>query len=308
MKIEKIINNNLIQSSDNNNNEVLVMGCGLGFKKKIGEVIDQSKIEKIYSIENKNYSNKLIELLSDIPLEVIQTTNEIVSYARYSLGKKLNDNIYILLTDHINFSIERINKGLQFKNALLWEIRRFYNHEFLIGKEALQIIKKKLNVDLPEDEAANIALHIVNAQLNSTNMDETMDLTKMIQNILNIVKFHYKLELDEYSLYNDENSLSCVVTLAYLSARDIYRVEREEKTGKGFADFTFHPRRKADSPFILELKKDDNVDSAIKQIKEKEYFQKFIKEHENLLLVAICYDSKMKNHSCKIESVCFKEV
>lgn len=201
MKIDKIINNNLVQSFDNVNKEVLIMGCGLGFGKKVGEVIDQSKIEKIYSIENKNYSNKLIELLSDIPLEVIQTTNEIVSYARYSLGKKLNDNIYILLTDHINFAIERIHKGLQFKNALLWEIKRFYNHEFLIGKEALQIIKKKLNVDLPEDEAANIALHIVNAQLNSTNMDETMDITKMIQNILNIVKFHYKLELDEYSLH-----------------------------------------------------------------------------------------------------------
>lgn len=140
MKIDKIINNNLVQSFDNNNKEVLIMGCGLGFGKKVGEVIDQSKIEKIYSIENKNYSNKLIDLLSDIPLEVIQTTNEIVSYARYSLGKKLNDNIYILLTDHINFAIERIHKGLQFKNALLWEIRRFYNHEFLIGKEALQII------------------------------------------------------------------------------------------------------------------------------------------------------------------------
>lgn len=108
--------------------------------------------------------------------------------------------------------------------------------------------------------------------------------------------------------YNDENSLSCVVTLAYLSARDTYRVEREEKTGKGFADFTFHPMRKADVPFILELKKDETVDIAINQMKEKEYFQKFIKDNENVLLVAICYDSKMKNHSCKIESVHFSEV
>lgn len=108
--------------------------------------------------------------------------------------------------------------------------------------------------------------------------------------------------------YNDENSLSCVVTLAYLSARDIYRVEREEKTGKGFADFTFHPKRKADPPFILELKKDETVDIAIKQMKEKEYFQKFIKEHGSILLVAICYDSKIKNHSCKIEKFTYIEV
>lgn len=150
---------------------------------------------------DKIINNNLIDLLSEIPPEVIQVSNEIISYARYSLGKKLNDNIYISLTDHISFAIERANKGLNFKNDLLWEIKRFYNHEFSIGKEALQIIKKKLNIDLPEDEAASIALHIVNSQLNSNNMDDILDITKMIQSIINIVKFHYGLELDEYSLY-----------------------------------------------------------------------------------------------------------
>lgn len=201
MKIDKIINNNLIRSFDNNGKEVLVMGCGLGFQKKIGDIIDQSKIEKIYAIENKNDCNKLMTLLSEIPLEYIQVSNEIISYAKYSLGKKLNDNIYISLTDHISFAIERYKQGLNFKNALLWEIKRFYNHEFLIGKEALAIIRKRLNIDLPEDEAASIAMHIVNAQLNSRDMNDTLDITKMIQNILNIVKFHFNIELDEYSLH-----------------------------------------------------------------------------------------------------------
>ena len=201
MKIDKIINNNLIRTFDNNGKEILVMGCGLGFQKKIGDTIDRSKIEKIYAIENKNDSNKLMNLLSEIPLEYIQVSNEIISYAKYSLGKRLNDNIYISLTDHISFAIERYKQGLIFKNALLWEIKRFYNHEFLIGKEALTIIKKRLDIMLSEDEAASIALHIVNAQLNSRDMNDTLDITKMIQNILNIVKFHFNIELDEYSLH-----------------------------------------------------------------------------------------------------------
>lgn len=201
MKIDKIINNNLIRTFDNNGKEVLVIGCGLGFQKKIGDTVDQSKIEKIYAIENKSDSNKLMTLLSEIPLEYIQVSNEIISYAKYSLGKRLNDNIYISLTDHISFAIERYKQGLNFNNALLWEIKRFYNHEFLIGKEALAIIKKRLNIELPEDEAASIALHIVNAQLNSRNMNDTLDITKIIQNILNIVKFHFNIELDEYSLH-----------------------------------------------------------------------------------------------------------
>lgn len=105
--------------------------------------------------------------------------------------------------------------------------------------------------------------------------------------------------------YNDENSLSCVLTLAYLSARDIYRIEREEKTGKGYADFTFHPRRKNDIPFIVELKKDEQPEIAINQIKEKEYIQKFRDANKNkkILAVAICYDSKNKEHKCKIEEI-----
>ena len=105
--------------------------------------------------------------------------------------------------------------------------------------------------------------------------------------------------------YNDENSLSCVLTLAYLSARDTYRIEREEKTGKGYADFTFHPRRKNDIAFIVELKKDEEPDVAINQIKEKEYVEKFRKEHKDrkVLAVAICYNSKNKEHHCKIEEI-----
>jgi len=105
--------------------------------------------------------------------------------------------------------------------------------------------------------------------------------------------------------YNDENSLSCVLTLAYLSARDTYRVEREEKSGKGYADFTFHPRRKNDIAFIVELKKDETPEVAINQIRKKEYVEKFRKENEdrNVLAVAICYDSKEKEHKCKIEEI-----
>ncbi|MGL4874142.1 MAG: AAA family ATPase [Clostridium sp.] len=105
--------------------------------------------------------------------------------------------------------------------------------------------------------------------------------------------------------YNDENSLSCVLTLAYLSARDTYRVEREEKTGKGYADFTFHPRRKNDVAFIVELKKDVKPEVALRQIREKEYIEKFKGDNEqrNILAVAICYDSKEKEHHCMIEEL-----
>lgn len=154
MKVDKVINNNLVRSIDENHQEVLVMGSGLGFKKRPGDLIDSQKIEKVYILsKEKATGQKLEQLLSKVPVEHIRVANEIINYAKVSLGKELNQNIYLTLTDHVSFAIERVSQGIVVRNALLWEIKRFYNHEYLIGKEALNIIRKRLNVDLPEDEA-----------------------------------------------------------------------------------------------------------------------------------------------------------
>ena len=201
MKVVKVINNNLIKSVDDKNNEILVMGCGLGYKKVAGDEVDESLVEKVYTCNEKTSSSQLISLLEKIPLEHIQATNEIISFAKASLGKKLNQNIYITLADHINFALERQKQGIQIKNALLWEIKKLYNHEFLVGKEALHIIKRRLGIELPEDEAGFIALHFVNALMDDLSMEKTTDMTKMIQKILNIIKYHFNLELDEYSIH-----------------------------------------------------------------------------------------------------------
>lgn len=123
-----------------------------------------------------------------------------------------------------------------------------------------------------------------------------------VETIINILHDIHNSEIPILQ-YNDENSLSCVLTLVYLSARDTYRVDREEKSGKGYADFTFHPRRKKDTAFIVELKKDENVEVALQQIRDKEYVQKFKRENDKILAVAICYDSKTKEHKCKIEKI-----
>lgn len=201
MKVIKVINNNLVRTYDENGKEVLAMGCGLGFKKSPGDEIDPDKIEKLYTSNDKTNSNQLVKILEKIPFEHIQVTNEIINFAKASLGKKLNDNICISLTDHINFAIERYNNGIELKNALLWEIKKFYNHEYLIGKEALDIIKRRLGIQLSEDEAGFIALHLVNASMDEISMQKATDMAKMMQQIVNIVKYHFNMELDEYSVH-----------------------------------------------------------------------------------------------------------
>ena len=102
--------------------------------------------------------------------------------------------------------------------------------------------------------------------------------------------------------YNDENSLSCVLSLAYYSARKNYIVERELPAGKGFADLVFKPRSNNSNPaMIVELKYDSSAESAIEQIKEKQYMDCLKDYSGEILLVGINYDKESKRHLCKIE-------
>ncbi|MFA9378176.1 MAG: BglG family transcription antiterminator LicT [Lachnotalea sp.] len=199
MKIEKVINNNIISSYDERNREIVVMGRGLGFGFKLGDTIDETKIEKIFRMDSEAESERLQSVLADIPFEHIQITNDIIAYAKQLIPKKLNKNIYITLTDHINFAIERYKQGLNFKNALIWEIRKFYSSEYEVGKKALEVISERLGLELPIDEAASIAMHFVNAEF-GTDMPNTIDITKLIQNVHKIIKYYYKIEIDEESI------------------------------------------------------------------------------------------------------------
>lgn len=102
--------------------------------------------------------------------------------------------------------------------------------------------------------------------------------------------------------YNNENSLACVLTIAYIYAQNDYIVHRELASGKGFADLVLIPRKNIDKPaIVLELKYKKNAESAIDQIKQRKYKGKAEQYSDNIILVGINYDKKKKIHTCIIE-------
>ena len=107
MKISKVINNNVLSAFDENGQEVVLMGRGLGFKAKTGDDIDESRVQKVFCIENSALSRQFQEVISNIPMEHMQISADIISYAKNECGMELNQSIYVALTDHINFAIER---------------------------------------------------------------------------------------------------------------------------------------------------------------------------------------------------------
>ena len=198
--IEKVINNNIISAYEKSGAEVIVMGRGIGFKKKQGEVVPADQISKIFRIKSRTLTEQFKELLANMPLERVRISDEIISHAKDHLKLKLNQSIYVTLTDHINFAIERVSQGIEPQNALLWEIKRFYPQEFQLGIYALELIQDKLGILLPEDEAGFIALHFVNAEY-GTDIRDAVKFPDQMQAIVDIVEHDLGILLDESSLH-----------------------------------------------------------------------------------------------------------
>lgn len=202
MIIEKVFNNNAIIAKDANREEFVVMGRGIAFKKSAGDIVQEDLIEKVFILKQKDASEKFKLLLEDVPTDYVSLCYDIIEYGKNILNVHLSDYIYVSLTDHINNAFKLLDQGFNNINPLMWEIEKFYPKEFAVGLKALDFIEEMTDRRLSKDEAANIALHFINAQMNSMN-SKVADIarqTEKIQQILNIIKYSYKIEIDEKSI------------------------------------------------------------------------------------------------------------
>lgn len=254
MIIEKIINNNIVSASDESGKELVVMGRGIGFGAKAGNEINEAKIEKIFRMESRTVAEQLKELLANMPLERVKISGDIISYAKKILNLQLNQSIYVTLTDHINFAINRYKKGINLNNALLWEIKRFYSQEYELGRYAVNLIQERLGVDLPEDEAGFIALHFVNAEY-GTEISNAANFPNQVKKMLEIVTEDLGLEMDENSLHYER----FVTHLKFLLQR-VYRKELLQDEDIEMAEMI---RRKYPKEFSCSKKVADYIEKEI---------------------------------------------
>ncbi|MDR0921979.1 MAG: PRD domain-containing protein [Lactobacillales bacterium] len=200
MKIKKILNNNVVVTEDSQNNEMIAMGRGIAFNRRIGDEVQEGQIEKYYRLASSELSLRFQELLEEIPLAVVEQSTDFVAHARKCLDKQISDTVYISIMDHLYTAIERAKNDVFVKNLLLWDIKRLFPEEFKLGIEEIHLVNEKFNVSLPEDEAGFLALHLVNAEMSDT-IDDMGELTKIIQEIITIVKYSFQVSLNEDSVY-----------------------------------------------------------------------------------------------------------
>lgn len=196
MVVRQILNNNLVLSKNSAGEEIIVKGKGIGFQKSKGDVIEEKRIEKIFTFAQSGRDSRFQRFFSSIQAEYIDLTDKIVDYALMQYDMKLSDSIYIALSDHLEGVCSRYEKGIQMPNGLLFDIRRMYHQEYDIGRFALGLLKTEKDMDLRNDEAGYIAMHFINAQTDN-DMDDIYMITKVVGEVLDIVQTHFRMILND---------------------------------------------------------------------------------------------------------------
>lgn len=199
MRIKKVINNNILCAVDEKGNEMIVTGRGLGFKRKPGERIDEAAVETVYRMEGKQEQERLRELVEQIPIEDLRLTETLIEEIKHQITQPLNESLLITLADHISFAIKRKREGIEFTNPLAGAVMCYYPAEYLLGQRCLTRIHESYGIELNRDEASFIALHIVNAELN-THISELYDITRLIDGCIEVVERYYRKQFERDSL------------------------------------------------------------------------------------------------------------
>ncbi|CAM3389328.1 BglG family transcription antiterminator LicT [Streptococcus pluranimalium] len=215
--IEKVYNNNVIQVKDESGQELIVMGRGLGFQKKVGDMIDQTKIEKVFTLQSEQTSSDLYEQLPDKELNLFVY---LIDRAEEALELTLDSHLHLSLTDHLHFMVVRVRQGVSISNPLAWEVRKFYPNEYQVSEDMIVRLSEELKLSIPDDEASSIALHFINAQSESCGISKSQRSIRMVIDILEIVRLHFGQMVAEDSIsYN-----RFVTHLQYFSQRVINSV------------------------------------------------------------------------------------
>ena len=199
--VKKSLNSSVILVQNNKKKEFILLGKGIGFGKKPGDKIEDNKENQVFMpIENKS-TQRLVELIDEISEVYFELSQEIVTHAGKELKTQFQDSIYFLLADHLNAAVDRYKNQMTVRNRVYWEIKNFYPKEFKVGVYALGLLKNRLNLDIPEDEAANIAFHFVNAQNGASSQHNAIKAAKLISNVINLVKYTTNKDINTETIH-----------------------------------------------------------------------------------------------------------
>lgn len=199
-RIEKVLNNNVLIASHPTYDEVVLIGKGIGFGKKKGDVIEQKDVEKWFILKNEREQEQYKKLLPHVDEEFIGLMNDIIHHIRTRTNRSLNEHIHVALTDHILFAIKRLEQGMDIKNPFLAETKSLYPLEYDVATEVVNMLNERLHIQLPEGEIGFIALHIHSA-LTNHQLSEVNQHSQLISRLVSVVEEQLNIRIDRESIH-----------------------------------------------------------------------------------------------------------
>lgn len=211
--IKKSLNNSMLLV-DNDQREMILFGKGIGFGAKPGTSIDLTQVEKVFLPLSDLKSRHFLSLTDTIPAAFFEISHDILTLARSQCGDRLNSVLLFTLAEHLHFAVERSRSGQLIHNKLSWEVKRYYPQEYGVGLLARAQVNAKFDVELPEDEAVNIAFHLINASSQDDDSSAHQQV-ELVNRIAEIVRYKLGKAIDTQSV----NYMRFITHLRYFAER-----------------------------------------------------------------------------------------
>lgn len=215
MRISRIYNNNVALTVDSLGQQSVVIGRGLAFGKRKGDLVDPSKVEQTFVPEQGISAERLSWSLSEIPAEILKISSEIEDSVRHDRNVEVSNSFIIPFADHLHYAVIRARDRLRVDYPLAPEVNLLYPHEVQVGRRALDLVHERMGFDLDANEAVPLALHLVNAQFATADMSRAFRMTEVFAQVFEVIEVAYERSIDSSSIF----AVRFITHLRYLFVR-----------------------------------------------------------------------------------------
>lgn len=194
LKVEKILNHNVVLCRDESQRNLIAFGTGIGFNKKSGDSLDEARVVNLYGLKNLARYEKLISETED---QIVSLSEQIIRELEECFSQDFDRNIHVSLLDHLQFSVKRYRENMIVQNVFLDETAYFYPKEFAFAKQALAMVNESLKINLPLSEAGFLCMHI-HAALHHEDLSFTNFSFQVMQDILGLIETDLGIDLKQY--------------------------------------------------------------------------------------------------------------
>lgn len=194
----KVLNNNVVISIDESGQERVLMGRGLGFQLLPSDKIDPARVEKTFVLDQGREADHVRHILTSVPYPVIEAVTRAVDEAELNLGRSLGRRLPLAVIDHIQYVLERLQKGIRIPTTSMPELRVLHPQEFDAAVAMARSVSASLDTALPEEEAVFLTMHLLNATRDEPNGTAAL-LFRRVQHVVTTVETGLGIHLDSAS-------------------------------------------------------------------------------------------------------------